>query len=265
MTTTTNQNTSTTAAAFSSYGKSFQEKTLQALLSDSGWAEQMLEVFDVQYFELKYLQFLADRYFAYAKKYKVFPTLQLLVTIIRDELKTGTDTILRDQIIEYLQRMKSNPDPGDLKYVKEKSLDFCRKQALKAALENAVDQMRDDKYEQIVDGIKKAVLVGTTPSVGHDFFNDFEARFTRLSRKTVATGLSELDKKDIMNGGLGCGELGVIMASTGVGKCLNPKSKIHIRYTGIKINGRNYKPWDRINTKRGSVFARDIVESDELF
>jgi len=225
----------------------------------------MLEVFDVQYFELKYLQFLADRYFAYAKKYKVFPTLQLLVTIIRDELKTGTDTILRDQIIEYLQRMKSNPDPGDLKYVKEKSLDFCRKQALKAALENAVDQMRDDKYEQIVDGIKKAVLVGTTPSVGHDFFNDFEARFTRLSRKSVATGLSELDKKDIMNGGLGCGELGVIMASTGVGKCLNPKSKIHIRYTGIKINGRNYKPWDRINTKRGSVFARDIVESDELF
>lgn len=205
-------------ASFGSYGKSFQEKIMQALLSDRQWAEQLLEVFDTSYFELKYLAFLADRYFGHAKKYKVFPTLQLLVTIIRDELKTGTDVILRDQIIDYLQRMRSNPDPGDLQYVKERALDFCRKQALKQALENAVDQMQAEKYEQIVEGIKKAVCVGTSPALGHDFFTDYEARFTRLKRITVPTGIDELDKKDILNGGLGNGEIGVIVAPTGVGK-----------------------------------------------
>lgn len=204
--------------SFGSYGKSFQEKIMQALLSDRQWAEQMLEVFDVQYFELRYLQFLADRYFGHAKKYKVFPTLQLLVTIIRDELKTGTDIALRDQIIDYLQRMRSNPDPGDLAYVKEKALDFCRKQALKQALENAVDDMQAEKYEQIVEGIKKAVCVGTSPQLGHDFFQDYESRFTRLQRNCVATGLDEIDRKDILNGGLGAGELGVVVAPTGVGK-----------------------------------------------
>ena len=52
-------------------------------------------------------------------------------------MKVGTDVILRDQIIEYLQRMKANPDPGDLQFVKDKALDFCRKQALKAALHPA--------------------------------------------------------------------------------------------------------------------------------
>lgn len=205
-------------ASFGSYGKSFQEKIMQALLSDRQWAEQMLEVFDVQYFELRYLQFLADRYFGHAKKYKVFPTLQLLVTIIRDELKTGTDIALRDQIIDYLTRVRGNPDPGDLAYVKEKALDFCRKQALKQALENAVDQMQADKYEQIVEGIKKAVCVGTTPALGHDFFLDYESRFTRLQRNCVPTGIDELDRRDILNGGLGAGELGVIVAPTGVGK-----------------------------------------------
>ena len=204
--------------SFGSYGKSFQEKIMQALLSDRPWAEQLLEVFDVSYFDLKYLQFLADRYFGHAKKYKVFPTLQLLVTIIRDELKTGTDVVLRDQIIDYLQRMRSNPDPGDLQYVKEKTLDFCRKQALKQALESAVDQIQADKYEQIVEGIKKAVCVGTTPQLGHDFFQDYEARFTRLQRNCVATGIDELDRRDILNGGLGAGEIGVIVAPTGVGK-----------------------------------------------
>lgn len=207
-----------TIASFSSYGKSFQEKVVQALLVDRPWAEQMMEVFNVEYLDLRYLKYLADRYFAYSKKYKVFPTLPLLVTIIKDDLKTGTDAHLRDQIVEYLQRMRSNPDSGDLQYVKEKALDFCRKQALKKALEDAVDQMQAEKYEQIVDSIKKAVCVGTTPALGHDFFNDFEARFTRLQRNTVATGLDEIDKKEILNGGLGAGEIGVIIAPTGVGK-----------------------------------------------
>lgn len=207
-----------TTPSFGQYGKSFQEKIVQALLSDRQFAEQTLEVFDTSYLDVKYLVFLADRYFGHAKKYKVFPTLQLLVTIIRDELKSGNDVVLRDQIIDYLTRMRSNPDPGDLQYVKEKALDFCRKQALKQALESAVDQIQAEKYEQIVEGIKRAVCVGTTPQLGHDFFLDYEARFTRLQRNCVATGLDELDRKDILNGGLGAGEIGVVVAPTGVGK-----------------------------------------------
>lgn len=208
----------TTKVSFGTYGKSFQEKVVQALLVDKQYAEQMLEVFDVSYFEPKYLQFLADRYFSYAKKYKVFPTLQLLLTIIRDELKTGTDTIVRDQIVDYLQRIRSNPDSGDLQYVREKSLDFCKKQALKKALEVAVEQIQAEKYESIVDGIKSAVMVGNAPQLGHDFFADYESRFTKLQRNAVPTGLSQIDKKEILNGGLGAGELGCVTAATGVGK-----------------------------------------------
>ena len=203
---------------FGQFGKSFQEKLVQALLMDHRFAEQMMEVIDVSYFEVNYLKFLADRYFAYSKKYKVFPTLQLLVTIVRDDLKTGTDVILRDQIIEYLQRMRSNPDPGDLQYVKEKSLEFCRKQALKKALESAVDQMQANKYESIVETIKRAVSVGTAPSVGHDFFNELDARFTRLKRDTIPTGLPQLDKKEVLNGGSGKGELLCVVGASGSGK-----------------------------------------------
>jgi len=208
----------TSGASFGQFGKTFQEKLVQALLTDTKWAEQMTEVVDIAYFEINYLKFLADRYFAYSKKYKVFPTLNLLVTIIRDDLKTGTDTILRDQIVEYLHRIKTNPDIGDLQFVKDKSLDFCRKQALKAALENAVDQMQANKYEAIVESIKKAVQIGTAPSVGHDFFNEMDARFTRLKRDTIPTGIPELDKKELLNGGSGKGELLCVVGGSGSGK-----------------------------------------------
>lgn len=203
---------------FSAYGTSFQEKTVQALLLDPKWAEQVIEVLKPEYFDLKYLQFLTDRYYKYSQKYRVFPTMPMLLTIIKDDLKKNSDTLLVDQVISYLQRIKNTPDLTDLPYVKEKSLDFCRKQALKDAMVIAIDDLEEGKYEQIAEGIKKATMIGTTPSLGHNFFVDYEARFTKLNRNAVATGFPALDAKDILDGGLGAGEYGVITASTGVGK-----------------------------------------------
>ena len=206
------------SASFGSYGKAFQEKIVQGLLTDRLWAEQMSEVIDVDFFDLKYLKFLADRYFKYHGKYKDFPTLQLLVSIIRDDLKAGNDIVLRDQIIDYLQRIRHNPDMGDLEYVKDKALDFCRKQAFKGALEQAVDLIQTDKFDSVMDLMRHALSVGTTPSIGHDLFEDMDARFVTISRHPVPTGIDVLDQKGILNGGLGRGEIGVITAPTGVGK-----------------------------------------------
>jgi hypothetical protein len=76
--------------------------------------------------------------------------------------------------------------------------------------------------------------------------------------------LDELDKKDILNGGLGAGEIGVIVAATGVGKCSVRNTYVHVKYTSIRINGKSYKPWDKVSTHRGVIYARDIVETDEF-
>lgn len=210
----------TTENTLGQYGTAFQERTFQALLSDKTWAEQIMEVFDPSYFDQKYLQFLSTTYFQFWKKYKTFPSIQMLVTIISDELKKGSDLILKEQVVSYLVKMKSNPSPGDLEFVKEKSLDFCRKQALKLAMGQAVDCIASstENYEQVVEIIKKAVMVGTAPCVGHDFFEDIEARFVTTKREVIPTGLAELDKKEILQGGAGKGELCCVIASTGVGK-----------------------------------------------
>ena len=203
---------------FSKYGKNFQEKIFQALLTDHHWAGQMFEVMKFDYFELKYLQFLCDRFFGFFEKYRNFPTLQLLVTIIKDDLTTGSDVILRDQVIEYLTRMKASPNIGDLKFVKEKALDFCKKQALQQALEESVKAIKSEKYEEVLSIMKDAVFKGSPSTIGHDFFEDHEARFVQVDRATCPTGLKELDQKKVLNGGLGRGEIGIVVAPTGVGK-----------------------------------------------
>jgi len=224
-----------TNSYFSQYGKDFQEKIFQCLLNDHRWAGQMHEVMTHEYFELRYLKYLCMRYFNYHDKYKTFPTMSLLVTMIKDELREGNDIILRDQIIEYLQRAKLNPNPGDLDYVKEKSLDFCKKQAIKAALEEAVTLVASETYDPIISIMKEAISLGNSDTVGHDFFEDFEARFQKISRVTCPTGIAHLDKKEILNGGLARGEIGVIVAPTGVGKS---HFLVHLGAEAIKI-GKN--------------------------
>jgi len=204
--------------SFSQYGKSFQEKIFQGLLTDHRWATQMYEVMRPDFFDVKYLAYLNDKYFLYYEKYKCFPTLPLLVTIIREDLGESSDVILRDQIVEFLYRIKMNPNMGDIEYVKDKSLDFCKRQAFKEALEKAVELIQTDKFDSVLELMKEAVSVGIPHSPGHDFFEDADARFIKVNRQVCPTGMPRLDAKDILNGGLGRGEIGVITANTGVGK-----------------------------------------------
>ena len=207
-----------TNVSFRHYGKSFQEKIFQGLLTDHRWAAQICEVMKSDFFDIRYLNYLTEKYFAYNEKYKCFPTLSLLVTIIKEDLSNDDDIILRDQIVEFLYRMKMNPDANDIDYVKDKSLDFCKRQAFKEALEQAVELIQTDKFESVVGLMKHAVAIGMPNTTGHDFFKDAEARFVKVNRQACPTGITRLDAKDILNGGLGRGELGVITANTGVGK-----------------------------------------------
>ena len=179
---------------FAQYGKQFQETIFQGLISDLHWAQQMVEVMTPHHFDLKYLEFLTSKYFSYFEKYKCFPTMTLLIQIVKDELTETGDTVLRDQVVEFLHRLKSSPNITDVKYVKDKSLDFCKRQAFKEALEKSVELISTDKFESVVDLMKEAVAIGMPHSVGHDFFNDAEARFVKINRNVCPTGLKRIDQ-----------------------------------------------------------------------
>ena len=72
--------------SFKHYGKSFQEKIFQGLAIDKNWAQQMHEVMKPDFFDLKYLQYLCEKYFSYFDKYRCFPTMQILLDMVREDL-----------------------------------------------------------------------------------------------------------------------------------------------------------------------------------
>ena len=201
---------------FSKYGKQFQESLAQMIMEDRPFADQIEEVLDASFFELKYLRIFVTKLFNYRKKYNVHPTDKILAAVLRTELESHND-VLQKQVRDYFARICIS-DIQDEKYIKETALDFCKKQKLKEALMQSVDLIENASYDEVRTVIDQALNLGTDNDFGHDFLRDFEARYEIKARNPIATGWDKVDQ--IMKKGLGTGELGVVIAPTGAGKSM---------------------------------------------
>lgn len=206
-----------------SFDKNFQEKIVEVLFYDKLWAGQVQEILEPQFFDYAYLQLISQTYFSHFNKYKDFPSLELLSTLIVDALRSGktkTDQLLIAQIKTFLPKLAKPTNVGDFSYVKDKTTDFCKRVVLQKALEQSVNIIEKGNYEQVSEIVRKALAKGTTNTKGLDLFNsdDIDARYAGVFRKTVSTGIPQLDQRLVLNGGLGAGEIGFVVAMSGVGK-----------------------------------------------
>lgn len=195
--------------------ENFEECIVQALLSDHVFAEQMVEVLNVEYFNLEYLKELTKIIFNYFGKYRTFPSPKLLGTIIKNEIP-DSDKALKDQIKNFWMKMMKQPLNGDMEYIKETTLDYCRKRSLALALEASLSLIEEKRYDEISHEIKKALQAGSERTIGHDYMDHFEVRMKKEAYNPIPTPWAELNKR--IKGGLGSGKLGVVCAPTGVGK-----------------------------------------------
>ena len=201
---------------FSKYGKQFQESLAQMVLEDRPFADQFEEVVDTQFFELNYLRVFVKKIFSYRKKYGVHPTKEIMSSILRTDLDHHNEA-LQKQVRDYFARVliKSVDDED---YIKDTSLDFCKKQKLKEALMQSVDLIQNSSYDEVRKVIDNALNLGTDNNFGHDFVKDFQLRYEIKARNPISTGWDKID--DLTKKGLGSGELGVIIAPTGAGKSM---------------------------------------------
>ena len=59
-------------ANFSQYGKSFQEELVQLILEERTFADQLQEVFNINFLELKYLRVFVQKIFEYKEQNGVY-------------------------------------------------------------------------------------------------------------------------------------------------------------------------------------------------
>ena len=213
--------------SFSRYGKAFQEGLVQIIYEDRPFADQITEVLDVNFLELEYLRVFVEKIINYRDRYGTHPTGEAVITMLRTDLD-NEDEVIRNQVHEYFAKITSR-EATDVKYVKEQSLDFCRKQNLKEAMMKSVGLLQSCSFDEISKTINDSLKLGADNNFGYDYLVDFEERFVPRHRTPVTTGWKQID--DICGGGLGKSELGVVIAPTGAGKsfCL-----VHLGAQGLK-------------------------------
>jgi len=205
-------------ASFSNYGKDFQEKLVYLIMTERPFCDQIGEVLDVSFLELKYLQVLASKIYEYKHKYTAHPSLKVLGSIIKSDISSD-DEAVKEQIVDYFKRSITDVEMlRDSDYIKETSLDFCKKQKLKEAMMKSVKLLNNCSFDEISSVINDALKLGTSNDYGYDYKKDFEERYTLRARSPVTTGWEKIDS--ICKGGLGSGELGVVIAPTGAGKSM---------------------------------------------
>ena len=201
---------------FGRYGKAFQEGLVQLIFQDRPFADQITEVLDANFIELEYLRVFLQKMLQFRHRYGKHPSVDAMLTIIKTELDEE-DEIVQEKVQDYFNRMHKR-ELTDIDYIKEISLDFCRKQNLKEAMMTSVGLLQNCSFDEISKVINDALKLGSENNFGYDYMADFEERFMPKFRRPVTTGWGDLDK--ITGGGLGKSELGVVIAPTGAGKSM---------------------------------------------
>jgi replicative DNA helicase len=238
--------------AFAQYDAAFQERVFHVLLHDREWAQEISEVMDPNMFDEEHLRYLAGTLWQFFRRYKAFPSVGIFVSNIKENLEDMEPT-LRSRVVAFLPKIAPTPIPTDAAYIKDKVEGFCRRQNFRDALMRSVDLMKDEKYDAVFTIMKNAVSASTPGSKGHDFHMEREARWEGIERDPIQTGLAPLDK--VIGGGLSNGELGVVVAPTGVGKShwlvnvgaqavYDGKNVIHYTFElSEHATGRRYDSW----------------------
>lgn len=205
---------STSKDTFADFGKDYQRMVVRALLEDSAFAEQMMDVIDPMFFTPSYLQIVVRITYEYKRKYGSYPSLEILATLVRTSGEA--DDEIKRQVGELLKETAAKPLNGDSKFIKESSLDFCRRQTIAAAMLEALEATKRGNAEAVLTILRNAMAKGDPQDMGSVYMEDIGRRLEKGVRKPISTGWEVLDR--FLNGGWERQTLTTVIAPTGVGK-----------------------------------------------
>ena len=193
------------------YGPHFQIKVISSLLTHKEFLTNIHDIISEEYWDNQAHKWIIKEILKYYDKYHTTPSMEVL----KVELKKIDNEVLRISLKDQLKLAYEASDE-DLAYVQEEFSTFCKNQQLKKALLNSVDLLNAGDFDGIKFLVESALKAGQDKNVGHEYNKDIEARFREDSRTIIATPWEKIN--DLLQGGLGNGDFGLIFGNPGGGK-----------------------------------------------
>lgn len=200
---------------FGYLGNSFQIQLLNNIVIDKDFANSIVDVLDPKYFDNQYFKIIMQMVKEYYTKYEHTPTFATLEQLTKSEI---TSPMAQKMVFDMLNDVKEAPIEGS-DFVQEKSLKFCKQQELQKVMSKAqkiIDKGDFESYDHLEEMVREALQVGEVDTGTADVFSNLDVVLDDDYRHPIPMGVPGID--NLMKGGLAKGEIGVILAPTGVGK-----------------------------------------------
>jgi len=263
---------------FEYLGNTFQLQLLNQIILDKEFSHSIIDVIENNYFENKYFKIITQMIREYYTKYDHTPSFETLEQITKSELQ---QEIASRIVLDTIKKIKDAPIDG-VGFVQEKALKFCKQQELQKVMTKAqkiIDGGEFENYDTLEELVRGALQVGSKDTSSMDVFSNIDQVLDEDYRHPIPMGIPGIDR--LLKGGLAKGEIGVILAPTGVGKSTiltkianhafnlgNNVLQIFFEDNPKVIQRKHYTLWtkihpDELSEKRDEVIkkVKDIEES----
>ena len=200
---------------FDYLGNTFQLQLINQIITDKEFAQSIIDVLEASYFDNKYFKLIVQMVREYYGKYQSSPNFETLEQIAKTEI---SQELALKIVIDTIKQVQEAPFEG-VPFVQEKALKFCKQQELQKAMNKAqkiIDQGDFESYDAVEGMVREALQVGERDTGITDIFTGLDDVLNDDFRHPIPMGIEGIDR--LLKGGLAKGEIGVILAPTGVGK-----------------------------------------------
>jgi replicative DNA helicase len=200
---------------FGYLGYNFQVSLLSLLIEDKRFATNILDVINPKYFDNQYFKMIAQMIKEHHEKYETTPSYDALEQIANGEY---TNTVGLKAVLDMLKTVREH-EVKDPLFTQDKTTQFCKQQEMSKAVtevKNILDKGNFEQYQKAEGLIREALAVGEKDTGTEDIFDNLSSVLEEDYRHPIPMGIDGID--NLLNGGLAKGELGVVLAPTGVGK-----------------------------------------------
>ena len=193
---------------------------LKNLITDEDYARRTLPYLKSQYFQDVNERIVYEEIDNFITKFNTLPSREAL-TIELDNRSNINDNQFAE-IAKYVGELKSE-EKDDKDWLVQTTEKFCQEKAIYNAIMESIQIIDGDGKQDkgaIPSLLSDALAVSFDPNVGHDLFDNSDARFDFYHRveERIPFDLEYLNK--ITKGGVPKKSLNIILAGTGVGKSL---------------------------------------------
>lgn len=196
-------------------GEDFQYKLIHTFMDDKDFFKDLNSIVDQNMFTNPMLKVFVGVMKEYYEREEAVPSYTMMGIALNNKAHNEIEKETYNAVLEKIR----DTEADGVDYIRELAEKFFKQQNIvKTANEILRIAGNGDttRYEQCVELLNEALNQGSRESLGSSIFDDIGETLSDDYRTAIPTGIGKLD--EALEGGLGKGELGVIIGSSSFGK-----------------------------------------------